>query len=93
MKRIIACRPGCYELPLPAAMAALKGAGIDNVELEAPNDNDYDRLAGLAADMGMHISSLGTGTQVDDPEQVAALERIIWAPHTSGPGSSFWPHL
>lgn len=77
MKRIIACRPGCYDLPLPEAMAALKGAGIDNVELNAPDDNDYDRLAGLAADTGMNISSLGAHTQVDDPGQVAALGRII----------------
>ncbi len=77
MKNIIACRPGCYDLPLPEAMAALKGIGIDNVELNAPNDNDYDRLAGLAADAGMKISSLGASLNVDHPEQIAALERII----------------
>ena len=77
MKHIIACRPGCYDLSLPEAMVVLKGTGIDNVELNPPDDNDYDGLAGLAADAGMNISSLSTGTKVDDPEQVAALERII----------------
>ena len=77
MKRVIACRPGCYELPLPEAMAALQAIGITNVELNAPADDDYDALARLASEMGMHITSLGTDTCLDNPEQVAALERII----------------
>ncbi len=77
MKRMIACRPGCYDLPLPEALAALKAAGIDHVELSPPNDHDYDGLAVLAADMDMNISSLDTSARVDDPGQVAALERII----------------
>ena len=77
MKHIIACRPGCYDLALPEAMAVLKKAGIDNVELNPPDDNDYDGFAGLAADAGMNISSLSAVTNVEDPEQVAVLERII----------------
>lgn len=77
MKRIIACRPGCYDLPLPETMAELKKAGINNVELDPPNDNNYDKLASLAADAGMNISSLCAYTQLDDPGQLAKLEQII----------------
>ncbi len=77
MKRVIACRPGCYELPLPEAMRALKETGINAVEIDPPKNDDYDGLASLANDLGMKITSFGTGTQVDDPEQVATLEGVI----------------
>lgn len=77
MKNIIACRPGCCSLPLPEAMAALKGAGIHNVEIGPPENNDYDGLAKLAADAGVNISSLATSTKLDDPADIGRIETTI----------------
>lgn len=77
MTHTFACRPGCYDLPLPQALAQLKSAGIDNAELTAPDDGDYAALAAMARDAGMGITSLSVGVQVDDPAQLASLDRVI----------------
>ena len=77
MENIIACRPGCYDLPASEAFGRLKEAGIDNVEASVPEDDDYGRLYATAAEIGVSISSLATGCKLDRPEEVARLERVI----------------
>ncbi len=77
MKHTIACRPGCYDLPLPEALKELKRAGVNNAEINAPADGDYAALAKYAADAGVQITTLSSDTQLDDAEQVARLERAI----------------
>ena len=77
MNHTIACRPGCLGLPLPEALAALKRAGLNNVELEAPTDGDYQALAAQARAAGVKITSLSVGTQVDDPATLGWLHRVI----------------
>lgn len=77
MNHIIAIRPGPLELPLPEALAVLKGLGLEHVELGAVGDEDYVGLAQVAAAAGVTITSFSTGCKLDDPERVAAVERII----------------
>lgn len=77
MKHTIACRPGCFDLPLAQALAELKRVGIDNVELDAPADGTYAQLANLARDSGLAITSLSVGAQIDDLDQLRALNRVI----------------
>ena len=77
MKHIIACRPGCYDLPLPEALIELKKAGLDHVELTTPLDNDFVALSKITAAADMKISSLSLDAQLDNPEQLARLKSAI----------------
>ena len=77
MKHTIACRPGCYDLPLPEALAELKRAGVNWVELDAPSDNDYGKLQRIADAAGVQISSLSVGAELDEPEQRTRVEHAI----------------
>lgn len=77
MTHAIACRPGCYDLPLPAALSELKRAGVNYVELDAPADGNYAQLSTIAGDAGMTITSLGVGAQIDDLDQLRALNRVV----------------
>lgn len=77
MTHTIACRPGCFELPLTQALVELKRAGVDNVELDAPADGNYTQLATLAKDSGLAITSLSIDAQVDNLDQMRALDRAI----------------
>ena len=42
MENTIACRPGCFDLPVPEAFAQLKAAGIDYVEANLPEDGEAE---------------------------------------------------
>lgn len=74
---VIACRPGCYDLPLKDALEELSGLGVHYAEVPPPADGDYAALADMAKGAGVAISSFGTGCCLEDPEQVAALARCI----------------
>ncbi len=76
-KNLIACRPGCYDLPLVEAMAELRKTGIENIEAKLPEDGDYRRLAAAAADAGVSISSLATDVHLNNQEELAGLEHGI----------------
>lgn len=77
MKHTIACRPSCYDLPLPEALMELKRAGINYVELDSPADNNHAELLRIASAAGVQISSLSLDTHLDDPKQLARLEQAI----------------
>lgn len=77
MNHVLACRPGALELPTPEAIVALRSIGIENVELGAVGDEDFAAEAKMAAEAGVRITSFSTGCTLDDPERLAALERVI----------------
>ena len=79
MSNIIACRPGCYDLPLNEAFAELKKIGIDYVEVNLPADDDYAPMVVAAEKAGVKISSLGAGLDISSPEQKTKLEKAIAA--------------
>jgi len=77
MENVIACRPGCYELPLPEALAELKRIGIENIEAPAPADGDYWKLAKIARRAGVSISSISCNAAIEEPAGVEKVERAI----------------
>ena len=77
MKHTIAIRPGVLEIPLPEALAALKGLGIENFEITAEAGTDFAATAQMTAAAGVNITSFSTGCTLDNPESLAALAGII----------------
>jgi sugar phosphate isomerase/epimerase len=78
MSNVIACRPGCYGVPLDEAMKLLAELGVEGVEAGAPKDGDYQALAEMAEDAGVKITTIASsGVHLDDPEHVAKLEQVI----------------
>ena len=65
------------EIPLPEALAALKGLGIENFEITAEAGTDFAATAQMTAAAGVNITSFSTGCTLDNPESLAALEGII----------------
>jgi sugar phosphate isomerase/epimerase len=73
----IACRPGCLDVPLPEALVHLRKVGLHGAEVSFPADGDYKPIAKAAADAGLLVTSLSGGVHLDNPGQVATLERAI----------------
>ncbi len=89
-KNVIACRPGCYDLPLEESLKLLKQVGMDGVEVGLPVDDDYAALADMARDIGIEITTLAhSGMKLDDPEHVEKLERGIEGAKQIGTGIIF----
>ncbi len=90
MPNVIACRPGCYKLPLEESMKLLGGLGIEGVEPNSPQDDDYEALARMAENAGVRITTLAcSGIHLDNPEHVARLERVIDGAAQIGTGVIF----
>ena len=77
MKNIVSCRPTCYDLSLPEALAELKKLGIDYAEINIPENEDYEGIAKIAAEAGVAISTLGCSLLVGDSENQAFVERSV----------------
>jgi sugar phosphate isomerase/epimerase len=77
MKKIFACRPGCYDLPLAEALKELKKAGLDYAEVNLPEDDDYESLFKAADEAGITVSSLGYTFTLDDEAGAKKLSKAI----------------
>ncbi|MDA0322546.1 MAG: sugar phosphate isomerase/epimerase [Verrucomicrobia bacterium] len=76
-KNVIACRPGCIDLPLADALKALKGIGVGSAELDAPHDDDYASLLEVAQSTHINISTLSVAASAVDTEGVNAIRSAI----------------
>jgi sugar phosphate isomerase/epimerase len=74
---IIACRPGCLDLPLADALHKLKEIGIHHAELNTDADTDFAELQMLAQAEEIGISSLSVVASVVDAPGVEMIEHAI----------------
>ena len=78
---IIACRPGCFDLPLKEAVQLLSEVGVKNVEFPAPSDGAGGEILEIAEAAGVAVTSLAIeigleGTYHRIGEFLAAMENL-----------------